>query len=63
MKYNVEIYKKDERSLKFYFVKGEDLLPIGYDLEKKAFTQTKINDKNIISCTSCYYDIEEVLNV
>lgn len=60
MRYNVEVYKKDERSLKFYFIKGEDLLPIGFDLTKNAFTQTKIDDKNIISCTSCYYDVEEI---
>ena len=56
----VEIYKKDERSLKFYFVKGEDLLPIGFDLTKNAFTQSTIDDKNIISCTYCYYDVEEI---
>ena len=60
MKYDVEVYKKDERSLKFYFVKGEDLLPIGFDLTKNAFTQSTIDDKNIISCTSCYYDVEEI---
>lgn len=60
MRYNVEVYKKDERSLKFYFVKGEDLLPIGFDLTKNAFTQTTIDDKNIVSCTSCYYDVEDI---
>jgi hypothetical protein len=60
IKYDVEVYKKDERSLKFYFVKGEDLLPIGFDLTKNAFTQSTIDDKNIISCTSCYYDVEEI---
>ncbi len=59
-RYDVEVYKKDERSLKFYFVKGEELLPIGFDLTKNAFTQAAIDSKNIISCTSCYYEIEEI---
>lgn len=59
-KYNVEVYKKDNNSLKFYFVKGEDLLPIGYDLTNNSFTQKTIDDKDVIACTSCYYDIEEI---
>lgn len=60
IKYGVEVYKKDERSLKFYFVKGDDLLPVGFDLNKMSFTQHQIDDHNVISCTSCYYDIEEI---
>lgn len=60
-RFPVEIYKKDNRSLKFYIVEGEKLLPSNYDTNKNEFTKEEINEKNkshIISCSSCYYSKE-----
>lgn len=56
----VEVYKKDENSLKIYFMDGSELKPVGYDIQKSAFTTSMIDDKVIVSCTSCYYSTEEI---
>lgn len=55
---SVEVYKKDERSLKLYYVSGEDLKSIYYDENKKEFTDKDYS--GTISCSSFYYDSEEV---
>lgn len=60
VRFPVEVYKKDENSLKFYFIKGEDLLPVGFDCSKKSFTQKEVDGDTVVACTSCYYDTEEV---
>ena len=54
----VEVYKKDERSLKLYYVSGEDLKPIYYDEKKKEFTDKDYS--GTIYCSSFYYDSEEI---
>lgn len=61
-KYNVEIYKKDENSLTFYFVDGDNLLSVNYNLKKNEFTMEGIKDGDttIIPCSSCYYNSVEV---
>lgn len=59
----VEVYKKSDKSLKFYIVEGEKLLSSNYDIIKNEFTKEEINENNknhIISCSSCYYDKEEI---
>ena len=53
-----KVYKKDERSLKLYYVSGEDLKPIYYDEKKKEFTDKDYS--GTISCSSFYYDSEEI---
>ena len=55
---SVEVYKKDERSLKLYYVAGEDLKSIYYDEKKKEFTDKDYS--GTISCSSFYYDSEEI---
>lgn len=55
---SVEVYKKDERSLKLYYVSGEDLKSIYYDENKKEFTDKDYS--GTISCSSFYYDSEEI---
>ena len=61
-RFNVEVYKKDENSLKFYFVNGDNLCSANYDLKKNEFTKenTRDDDASIIPCSSCYYNLEEV---
>ena len=54
----VEVYKKDERSLKFYYVEREDLKPVYYDEKKKEFTDKEY--PGTIPCSSFYYDPEEI---
>lgn len=53
----VEVYKKDERSLKFYYVSGEDLKPVYYDEKNKEFTDKECFET--IPCSSFYYDSED----
>lgn len=53
----VEVYKKDDRSLKFYYVVGEELKPVYYDEKKKEFTDEE--KSGVIPCSSFYYDLEE----
>lgn len=55
---SVEVYKKDERSLKLYYVAGEDLKSIYYDEKKKEFTDKDYS--GTIPCSSFYYNSEEV---
>lgn len=58
-RFPVEVYVKDYNSLAFYFVKNEELLPIGYSLSTRTFTDAPIDGKAIIACASCYYDTKE----
>lgn len=53
----VEVYKKDDRSLKFYYTAEDNLKPVYYNEKKKEFTDIKSADT--IPCPSCYYDLEE----
>ena len=53
----VEVYIKSKKSLKLYYVFGEDLKPIYYDEKKKEFTAD--NYSGTISCSSFYYNSEE----
>ena len=54
----VEVYKKDDRSLKFYYTTEDNLKPVYYDEKKKEFTDKEY--PGTISCSSFYYDSEEV---
>ena len=56
-RYEVEIYKKSDDNLKFYFVDGESLLPVYYDMKQNAFT--KKENADTILCSSCYYTKED----
>ena len=53
----VEVYKKDDCSLKFYYTTEDSLKPVYYDEKKKEFTDIK--SAGTIPFPSCYYDLEE----
>ena len=56
----VEIYIKDSKSLTFYILDGDNLLPANYDYRKNVFVKDEIDEKNILPCSSCYYEKEEI---
>ena len=56
-RYQVEVYKKDDNNLRFFFVDGDALLPVYYDKKQNTFTKKESDDA--LLCSSCYYTKEE----
>ena len=60
LKFDVELYVKDDRALKIYMISNDDIRTLGYDQNRNNFVSKEVNGQDIIPCVSCYYEMEEV---
>ena len=57
--YKIEIHKRDERVLQFYYIGNGEFKNFTYDTIKKCLSLSDPNNESYVVCGSCYYEVEE----